>query len=75
MDDYANIARKIRITSLDSYGVGSLIIIDVIHIPYGCSVSSFIYFINTANNHVPVRRYGRPFGHTDYKENGQTQEK
>ncbi|KDR84432.1 hypothetical protein GALMADRAFT_237298 [Galerina marginata CBS 339.88] len=29
---------SIRLTSLDSYGVGSLIIIDAVHIPYGCSV-------------------------------------
>ncbi|PPQ73832.1 hypothetical protein CVT26_012147 [Gymnopilus dilepis] len=29
---------SIRLTSLDSYGVGSLILIDVVHIPYGCSV-------------------------------------
>ncbi|CAA7259416.1 unnamed protein product [Cyclocybe aegerita] len=29
---------SIRLTSLDSYGVGSLIIIDALHIPYGCSV-------------------------------------
>ncbi|KAF8967492.1 concanavalin A-like lectin/glucanase domain-containing protein [Flammula alnicola] len=29
---------SIRLTSLDSYGAGSLIIIDAVHIPYGCSV-------------------------------------
>ncbi|KIM38749.1 glycoside hydrolase family 16 protein [Hebeloma cylindrosporum] len=29
---------SIRLTSLDSYGIGSLIIIDAVHIPYGCSV-------------------------------------
>ncbi|KAF8887238.1 concanavalin A-like lectin/glucanase domain-containing protein [Gymnopilus junonius] len=29
---------SIRLTSLDSYGLGSLILIDVVHIPYGCSV-------------------------------------
>ncbi|KAF8871386.1 concanavalin A-like lectin/glucanase domain-containing protein [Gymnopilus junonius] len=29
---------SIRLTSLDSYGLGSLFIIDAVHIPYGCSV-------------------------------------
>ncbi|KAF9528061.1 glycoside hydrolase family 16 protein [Crepidotus variabilis] len=29
---------SIRLTSLHSYGVGSLILIDAVHIPYGCSV-------------------------------------
>ncbi|PPQ92756.1 hypothetical protein CVT25_003865 [Psilocybe cyanescens] len=29
---------SIRLTSIDSYGIGSLIIIDALHIPYGCSV-------------------------------------
>ncbi|TFK33199.1 concanavalin A-like lectin/glucanase domain-containing protein [Crucibulum laeve] len=29
---------SIRLTSQDTYGVGSLIIIDALHIPYGCSV-------------------------------------
>ncbi|KAF4619190.1 hypothetical protein D9613_004737 [Agrocybe pediades] len=29
---------SIRLTSLDSYPIGSLIIIDVLHVPFGCSV-------------------------------------
>ncbi|KAF5334392.1 hypothetical protein D9611_013556 [Ephemerocybe angulata] len=29
---------SIRLTSLHSYGMGSLIVIDALHIPYGCSV-------------------------------------
>ncbi|KAJ3520816.1 hypothetical protein NMY22_g12576 [Coprinellus aureogranulatus] len=29
---------SIRLTSLDSYGMGSLIVMDALHIPYGCSV-------------------------------------
>ncbi|KAF8340185.1 glycoside hydrolase family 16 protein [Amanita rubescens] len=29
---------SVRITSQDSYGAGSLIVIDLLHIPYGCSV-------------------------------------
>ncbi|TFK33299.1 concanavalin A-like lectin/glucanase domain-containing protein [Crucibulum laeve] len=29
---------SIRLTSRDTYGMGSLIIIDALHIPYGCSV-------------------------------------
>ena len=28
----------VRITSTDSYGVGSLWIIDLLHLPWGCSV-------------------------------------
>ncbi|KAJ3539105.1 hypothetical protein NMY22_g4883 [Coprinellus aureogranulatus] len=29
---------SIRLTSLDAYGMGSLIVMDALHIPYGCSV-------------------------------------
>jgi hypothetical protein len=74
MDGYANgLSRKVRLTSLDSYGVGTLVIIDVIHIPYGCSVS--LSFHQCCHSFNQSHRYGLPFGPMDYKENGQTQEK
>jgi hypothetical protein len=39
--DQVLIWSQIRITSQESYGVGSLWIIDLTHIPYGCSVPAF----------------------------------
>lgn len=36
-------ASKIRITSQDYYSLGSLWIIDAVHIPYGCSVRRTFY--------------------------------
>ena len=30
--------KQVRVTSQDTYGEGNIIIIDAIHIPYGCSV-------------------------------------
>lgn len=35
----------VRITSKDSYNYGSLLIFDVIHLPYGCSVSANFFMI------------------------------
>jgi hypothetical protein len=35
---FLKIRYQIRITSQDFYGVGSLWIIDLTHLPYGCSV-------------------------------------
>jgi hypothetical protein len=33
---------SVRLTSVDSYAVGSLWIIDLVHLPYGCSVRLFL---------------------------------
>ncbi|KIK66646.1 glycoside hydrolase family 16 protein [Collybiopsis luxurians FD-317 M1] len=38
---YPNKRNSVRITTKDSYSVGSLWIIDLVHIPYGCSVRPF----------------------------------
>jgi hypothetical protein len=42
---------QIRITSQDFYGVGSLWIIDLTHLPYGCSVHAYPVELFKEMNH------------------------
>ncbi|KAF8886936.1 concanavalin A-like lectin/glucanase domain-containing protein [Infundibulicybe gibba] len=54
VDNRTNIApaplvyrNSIRITSQDTYGVGNLVIIDALHMPYGCSVWPSFWTLGT----------------------------
>jgi hypothetical protein len=53
---YLEREKKVRITSKDSYPVGSLWIIDAAHMPFGCSVSlstwSYLYAKSIPNSLV-----------------------
>lgn len=52
---------SIRITSQNSYSIGSLWVIDVVHLPYGCSVRDRPK-LTAFTNSKTVRRYGQAFG-------------
>jgi hypothetical protein len=67
---------QIRITTKDSYGVGTLWIIDAVHLPYGCSVRFHTYIDHdTSLNHfahpIPfILRSGPPSGHSALTSHG-----
>jgi len=58
-------ALKVRISSKDGYPVGSLWIIDAIHMPYGCSVSLGTRRYTFADLTFYDYRYGQVCGLVD----------
>lgn len=55
---------SVRIESRDVYGVGSLWIIDIAHVPYGCSVSVFTFRSRFSSvTRCDLVRFGPHFGH------------